>query len=95
MPRIHFEQDELFNVQQLNRVVLPHWPQKLLAFSQQSKWVNIWLVAINFQGPWIETYEDMISAPRNGWEVMCHNKMVIKHRGVQGDENPTELYPDR
>lgn len=35
--RIHFERGELFNMQQLSRVVLPHWPQKLLAFSQQSK----------------------------------------------------------
>lgn len=35
--KIHFERDELFNMQQLSGVVLPHWPQKLLAFSQQTK----------------------------------------------------------
>lgn len=64
MPRIHFEQDELFNIQQLNCVILPRLLQKLLAFSQQSKEVNISLVTVNLQGAWLETYGDMIPAQR-------------------------------
>lgn len=63
--------------------------QKLLAFSQQSKEVNISLVTVNLQGAWLETYGDMIPAQRPNQKDVCH-----KTQRGQGVEGPGEADED-